>query len=338
MLGLAAAAIAIPKILWETSIKINNAETRFREPIDLGVLFNVLTGRDTSYLAAVPGKCFGKLMTGRVAVQGIQDIAITYPALAILLAALLWAARKYWAGLDPDGKFRHGTAVWTLVLVSVIYCLGLPVLYMFRFGQTAATSLSSFDRYMGIAFGGVTATVLLVFAAGLQARPERLGRGAVVYLLVTVLSLTPVTLLEYLNRQSVADQYREVQLNYETLVYSLKNLADGEEKHVWIIAQETDGYEYWPIRYGIRPCNGEINVGWSIAANTDRLFSGDRWTVQIPTEEWKEKLKDYDYVLIYRANDSFREDYGTLFEAPEEIEDRSIFAVDHDRDLLVRVK
>ena len=337
MLSLAIAAIAVPKILWEISIRVNNAEVRFREPVDLGVLFNVLTGRDTSYLAAVPGKCFGKLMTGWVAVQGIQNTAITYPALAILLAALLWAARKYWADLDPDGKFRHATAAWAVVLVFVIYCLGMPVLYMFRFGQTGATNLSSFDRYMSIAFGCVTTTVLLVFAAGLQARPERLRRGAVVFLLVTVLSLTPVTLLEYLNRQSVTDQYY-VQGNYETLVNPMKTLADGEEKHVWIIAQESDGFEYWPIRYGIRPCNGEINAGWSIAANTDRLYPDDRWTVQIPTEKWKEKLKDYDYVLIYRANDSFREDYGTLFEAPEEIEDRSIFAVDHDRDLLVRVQ
>ena len=336
MLGLAAAAIAIPKILWEISINVNNAETSFREPIDLGVLFNVLTGRDTSYRAAVPGRCLRKLITGWVAVQGIHDAAITYPVLIILLGGLLWFARKYWSELEPEGKFRHAAAAWTVVLVFVIYCLGMPILYLFRFGLTSEPSLSSFDRYMSIVFDCVIVTVLLVFAAGLQARPERLGRGAVVFLLVTVLSLTPATTLEYLNRQSVGKSY-SVQGNHKTLVDSMKTLADGEEKHVWIIAQETDGFEYWPIRYGIRPCNAELNVGWSIAANTDRLFSGDNWTVQIPTEEWKEKLKDYDYVLICKANDSFREDYGTLFETPEEIENQSIFAVDHEKGFLVRV-
>ena len=337
MLGLAAAAIAIPKILWEISIKVNNAETCFREPIDLGVLFNVLTGRDTSNLAAIPGECLRKLITGWIAVQGIHDAAITYPALTILLGGLLWIARKYRPEPDPEGKFRRSAAVWAVVLVFVIYCLGMPIFYMFRFGGgTSEPSLPSFDRYMSIVFDCVIVMVLLVFAAGLQARPERLGRGAVIFLLITVLSMTPVTLLEYLNRQSLGNCY-SVQGNHKTLVDSMKTLADGEEKHVWIIAQKTDGYEYWPIRYGIRPCNAELNVGWSIAANTNQLFSGDEWTVQIPTEEWKEKLKDYDYVLIYRANDSFREDYGTLFETPEEIEDQSIFAVDHEKDLLVRV-
>ena len=59
--------------------------------------------------------------------------------------------------------------------------------------------------------------------------------------------------------------------------------------------------------------------------------------MQISAEEWREKLKDYDYVLMLCAGDAFRGDYGALFENPEEIGERRIFAVDHETELLTRV-
>ena len=117
----------------------------------------------------------------------------------------------------------------------------------------------------------------------------------------------------------------------------MNDISDGEEKHVWIICQESTGYEFWPIRYGIRPNNGQINVGFSISAVTESLYPGDMWTIVVPTEEWREKLKDYDYVMIWYANDSFREDYSALFEKPADIADKSIFSVNHDTNLLERV-
>lgn len=57
----------------------------------------------------------------------------------------------------------------------------------------------------------------------------------------------------------------------------------------------------------------------------------------IPAEEWREKLKDYDYVMIWEADDVFREDYEALFASPADIANRSIFAVNHETDLLDRV-
>ena len=336
MLGLAAASIALPKILWEISIRVNHAQVQNREPADLGVIFRVITGQETTYLATIPARVLDKLVTGWIPVLGVYEIAITYPVMTVLVIGSLWAIRKNWPEDDPEGKRRRAAAVWTAVIVLAVYCLGIPVMYMFRFGENSATRLASFDRYMSIVYDCLIVTAFLLYGAGLQVRREKHGKGAAVLLLITLICLQPGALLQYANRQSVTEHYN-VQGQHETLVHAMQDLADGEEKHVWIISQESDGFDYWPIRYGIRPCNAEVNVGWSIAANTDRLFEGDHWTLQIPTEEWKEKLKDYDYVLISRVNDSFREDYGSLFENPEEIGDRTIFSVDHERDLLVRV-
>ena len=116
-------------------------------------------------------------------------------------------------------------------------------------------------------------------------------------------------------------------------------LAAGEEKRVWIIAQEQDGLDYWSIRYSLRPeCDTDIAEGsWSLSAGGDSMYAGDQWSSQMSAERWQELLKDFDYVLIYRTDDSFREDYGSLFEDPEGIANEQIYKVNHETDLLVRV-
>ena len=78
-------------------------------------------------------------------------------------------------------------------------------------------------------------------------------------------------------------------------------------------------------------------MGFSISDHTKSLYPGDIWTIVVPAEEWREKLKDYDYVMILTADDVFREDYAALFRNPEEIEDRTIFAVNHNTNLLERI-
>ena len=124
----------------------------------------------------------------------------------------------------------------------------------------------------------------------------------------------------------------------DSFVREMNEITGGEEKHVWIITQESTGFEFWPLRYGIRPANGEINVGFSISDHTLSLYPGDIWTIIIPAEEWREKLKDYDYVMIWEADDIFREDYAALFANPADIDNRTIFAVNHETDLLERVR
>ena len=335
LLALTAAAIAVPKILWEISITANQAEVKFREPIDFGVLYRVITGQEETYKANIPVNCFNRMLNGKIGLTGILGFSVTYPALAAALVILLAAGWFVWSKIDPEGKKQRTTAGWTMILVLVIYCLGMPLLYMFRFGETSSGRLASFDRYMSIVFECFIAMVLLLFAGALQEKPKWILPGLGVCLAAGLIALNPGTTMKYLNRESVEEQWG-IQGRYDPLVQGMQELAGGEEKHVWIIAQETQGMEYWILHYGIRPSNAEINVGWSIAATTEQLYAGDHWTLQVPTEEWKEKLKNYDYVMILCANDSFREDYGSLFENPEEIGNNTIFGVDHERDLLVK--
>ena len=334
--ALTAAAVALPKILWEISIRVNRAASmKFRQGIDLGALFRVITGQETTgYAAEIGGVTVNRLLTGVVGFHGPIEVKLSYPVLAAILFALLIVAWILWNRQDPEGKSRHRAAAVGALVTFVLYCLGMPLLYMFLLSTDE--TLVSFDRYMGIVLTCLIVLIFLLAAAWLQERPKWIIAGVGACVLIGAMTLNPAILGKYLNRESVSDQYY-VQGRFDTFVREMNEITGGEEKHVWIITQESVGTEFWPLRYGIRPANGEINVGFSISDHTKSLYPGDIWTIVIPAEEWREKLKDYDYVMIWQADDVFREDYEALFASPADIANRSIFAVNHETDLLDRV-
>ena len=329
--GLTVAAVALPKILWEISIRVNHITfMKFRRPIKLDVLFRVITGRQAGYEAEVGAASINRLLTGVVGFHGPIEIKMFYPVLAAILIAVLMLFLFLWKKQDPKAHRQHRAAVWGALVTFVLYCLGMPLLYMFKLNSD---TLVSFDRYMGIMLTCLIVLIFLLAAAWLQERPKWIIAGVGACVLIGAMTLNPVIMGKYLNRESIGDQYY-VLGRFDTFVREMNEIAGGEEKHVWIIAQESDGSEFWPLRYGIRPANGEINVGFSISDHTKSLYPGDIWTLIIPAEEWREKLKDYDYVMIWQADDTFREDYAALFENPADIADRTIFAVNHETDML----
>ena len=332
--GLTVAAVALPKILWEISIRVNHITfMKFRRPIKLDVLFRVITGQQAGYEAEVGAASINRLLTGVVGFHGPIEIKMIYPVLAAILIAVLMLFLFLWKKQDPEAHRQHRAAVWGALVTFVLYCLGMPLLYMFKLNSD---TLVSFDRYMGIMLTCLIVLIFLLAAAWMQERPKWMIAGVGACVLIGAMTLNPVIMGKYLNRESIGDQYY-VLGRFDTFVREMNEIAGGEEKHVWIIAQESDGSEFWPLRYGIRPANGEINVGFSISDHTKSLYPGDIWTLIIPAEEWREKLKDYDYVMIWQADDTFREDYAALFENPADIADRTIFAVNHNTNLLERI-
>ena len=333
--ALAAAFVAVPKILWNMNVRMNGATSvKFTRPIDFGVLWRLITGQETGEIALIPGLCFDKLLKEPIGLEGTFRVDVTYPVIAAILLVLLIGLWVIWRKTAPEAKLRQTVSVCAMIFTFLIYCVGLPVIYMFKF--STGTSLPSFDRYMSIVFSSWTVMVFLLLTVLAQERPKWMAAGFGVCAAVGLLTINPVRMQKYATRQDI-DEYYNTSRFYSGIVDAMNELAAGEEKHVWIICQETTGFEYWPMRYGIRPSNAEVNVGWSLSARSKELYPGDQWSVKITAEEWREQLKDYDYVMIYKANDSFREDYGALFQNPADIEDNTIFAVNHETDLLDRV-
>ena len=307
LLALTVAAIAVPKVLWEINIRLHHASVSFRDPVDLGVLFRTVTFLEHSWRTDLLGNYASRLFSSSVRLEGIAGISVTYPVLSVLLLCALFYCRHLWSGLAPERKKQQTAVCVMMILTLVIYLAGMPVLYIFRFGQEAADSLPSFDRYLSIVFTAFMVALFLVFTGFVREKPRHLWKGVAVCVLAALLFTHGESFLRYLDRSSVTET-GYIQGRVAPVVDSMLSLAGGEEKDVWIVSQEADGFDYWMIRYGIRPCNGALNVGWSLTSSPEALYAGDRWTVQISAENWQEQLKEFDYVLIYRINKTFREE------------------------------
>ncbi len=100
---------------------------------------------------------------------------------------------------------------------------------------------------------------------------------------------------------------------------------------LYVIVQESDGYYYWALRYLLMP--NLVNEGvWSISSNGQPLYEGDIWTEKKTLEEWKNELDGYDFVVLLRTNDQFKNDYAELF-CDRFITD-GLYRVDHQTELL----
>ena len=335
LLILSAAAVALPKILWEIRVAASGAEARFRDPIDFGAVFRVITQQDDTYLSTVFNKYFYKLFTATIPLEGLSKATVTYSILAAVLVSLLYWLRSRWAKLAPDLKKDRSAACLAVLLAAVLFLVGLPLIYMFRFSEYEAKNFASFDRYLSIVFDCLIVMVFLLAAGLLQEKPQLLKKGLAVCVLATLVVVTPKTFVNYVDRTSVKES-RTAWKQYAPVVDAMLDLAGGEEKQVWIITQASEGADFWALRYGIRPCNGAVNVGFSLAAETDSLFDGDIWTRRMSAEEWRTQLEDFDYVLLWSVNDTFVSDYYSLFERVGEIDSGCIFSVDHGSGLLVR--
>ena len=328
-------SILLPKILWEINIRNNQARTVFRTPIELDTLFKVLLGIDHSYRRTVRNNFLSKLISGRVVLGGIS-VSITYLILFLLICGVLLVIHSWHNRKDCEMKIgkRRNIALITMIVSLLIYTFGLLVIYLFRFDTYESVNLASFDRYMSIILDALIIALLLITIVYFQTNKFEWKKQGLCFAMVTFLLIPPVELYRYISRESIISD-NEVQMQYQEIVSKMNALSGGHKKAVWVIAQESNGREIQPIRYGIRPCETQTGFTWSLSAEESALYDGDIWTCQISAEQWKKELKNYDYVMIWKDGESFRKDYGQLFENPNSIGSEKIYRVDHERNLLI---
>ena len=102
---------------------------------------------------------------------------------------------------------------------------------------------------------------------------------------------------------------------------------------MWFIAQESTGFEQLIVGFNIQEkFIKREGWGWSIGAP---FYEGDVWTVSVTAEEWrKQLLEDYDYVVLYKINDYFVQNFESVFADDTEIAEGTIYEVDRETGLL----
>ena len=193
-----------------------------------------------------------------------------------------------------------------------------------------AIGLASFARYIYIIFLGEWMFIILSLIKYVDEesnfRREICGFAICFAFLTTNLEAAGTFPTNAYARASIA--FRE---NYLDVVNKTLEYTDGDDQ-IWFIQQETTGEDGQQYNFCIRPnyISGIPSIGQYEDEEDIDI------TVPMTPEEWKKILidEDYDFVMLYDVNGTFRSYFSSCFENPEDMEDRTLFKVNKETGML----
>jgi hypothetical protein len=327
---------------WSALVSARVEAPAFSSPIDIGAFFGALRGEGPAYWQEI-------LSTFGFGISNYpinNDGALAIPQLQLIVLFALVLAGFEWMVSRRMGRKFGLASVATVSVGAIIYTYGLLILYLFRFGEYEAVRLASYERYLGTYWAGIALFVALVAiwlvagssssepVKGSKTKTEGIPELVVAGILViSLFVLSPVQKLAefFANPHGYSSQVRT---QFEPVLEQAKQAGIEPGDKVWIIAQHTTGFEYWVLRYSLM--ENEANSGfWSIGSRADE---NDVWTAEKTESEWAEELKDYDYVVVLRATESFADQFGELFENPFDATSPSVFKVEDVRGSITLTK
>ena len=322
---LAAAAVAVPKLLWSFNIWSMQAQRIFSEKVDFSQFLNIILGRDTTYRQDIWYLFLRNLVSARTQIISLRTYFRLFlsplAVMVLLVAAVWWIARS----CAKKGDIARSTVPLVTGMVSVQmigFTVGICAMYLFKFTEYEAYGLECFDRYYGMLFqSGWTVVLMGLMVLLKDCRPVQAVAAGLV-LAGFLVAASPVTLMyEYLTGYTVrsSQSYRRT---FEPLTQAILHNA-GTDDHICVVGVDHSGMSAGVMRYCVQLPNVDC---FSIADNIPMLTP----------EEWSQLLwKDYDYVALYRFNDDFQRDYGYLFENPQDLQPDTLYRVDPQQKTLV---
>lgn len=325
------AAVLLPKILWKINISINHAKVSFAGKVDFQNLLNVILRKDYTYKRTVWTNFYRAVLTTKVAIGNTQ-IAINYVCLFFLILILVYFLIIGYRHKDTKYQVRGKLLLSILCIQTFIYVVGLCITYMYNFSEYEATNLASFVRYMNIVFLAVWVVLILLAVSFIQNKEGEWQMIMAAVLWGLILTVSPLESVYALVEREHVYTSVYIRSEYNELIEKIEKV--DENSNIYIISQESSGFDFWVLRYGIRPRTVNDGAGWSIG---EKFYEGDIWTYEKTPDEWQEELfEKYDYVALYNINDYFIENYAVLFERKEDIKANELFFVNRETKLLER--
>lgn len=326
-LGLQASAallgVLLPQLLWNYEVSSNQVNSIFQPTLGFSRLLDFTVYQRQPYLIDVWNRYFEKLRTGGVAV-GATGWSIPYYALLLLLLGIFVLLLVV---LQKQNRHQISLLISALgiLLLCAVYLVGLAVIYMVQFSQEEALALASFDRYVRIVY----MMLLMMCALGsIQAIAALEGRRflAIAVAAVAVCVFTPWNnVRDFVSRRSVKAGIAW-RLPLDVLCDEVKAVARDESARVYIIAQDTTGNEYMAMRYVFRPYIVNPWGSWSLCLPDGESGEGPQRFIN-PQELAVDIVANYEYVLLYKVNGRFVENFSSLFSNPAQIANGTLFSV-----------
>lgn len=230
---------------------------------------------------------------------------------------LVLAGICIWLLCAKANRRRNAVLFGGLSLSFCVYTLSLLLLYLFTYSEYEARRVASFHRYMGtFLLGFALLTVLALVECSASGRKASL-LAPVLALVLVVPAVPAARAAQLLHSRQITAQSVETRAPFVQALNAQARL-DQETDRVYFICQNSNGYEYWVTRYNMTPVRLQDAEGWSLG---DAYDEGDVWSKAISPEQWQQQLQEqqYTYVYLFRPDERFAQQYGSVFLNPEQI-------------------
>lgn len=219
---------------------------------------------------------------------------------------------------------------FTLLVGLSTYLFMHLIAYIYHFSTYEAVNLASMSRYINsyiLGFALITIGSVAVFMRNNIRGVKLLGTTSGVIFLYLLIFHTP-PLFRLIIPPQIAAQSTNIVREKTRAVSDTINFNTESSNKIWVIYQNTNGWECMMVRYDIVPRRMNGGGGnWSLG---DKYGPGDVWTTNLSKEEWSSQLLDegYDYVYLAQTDDNFWSHYSELFKDPIGAKSHKLFRVE----------
>ena len=316
-----------------STIEVSAATAYSASGISIGRIIDVLKGNGDSYQYQTTRRFLTELFDGNTfQIMGIQ---VSFADMLILICALLISLVyfKYW----DMKKYRIYSMCASILLGGLCLSMFLQITYWFSFTKAEALQLASFDRYLAPYCCAILIFVLWLLyseADSTSQRGERSSYLVAVVMLIMAISM-PVGGIVTKSMDMDGNTTRDMVYGYDQISEILRSVSKRGEK-VQFICSESDGYSEYIFRNEVCPLISD-HAMWKMVGSKEiyareyerykEETGEDYWADVVSEKELENHLKDFQYVVLFHADEAFKESYSKLFEKCGGIVDGSIYQV-----------
>lgn len=326
------------KTLWKMNIRVNGAYFSFGNRIDILEYTKLFFGSGNpskEYYPTVVNN-FKTAFFDKTVPVFQAGIPVSYSDIIIINFVLFYIT---YLVLKKKDKIENKILITELIIIGlseILYVFYLGAVYMSNFSQFEAVNLASYERYINIVLFAIQVFISISIFDGLQyINYKNMG---MVLLLSGLMLISPTkVIMQYLN-----GEYKTFALQRRSQFWGIdekiRKFCNTGEK-VYFVSQHDSGFNYWIVRFDCRPIelgagyDLNSNIGWSLSYKNGS--QDENITFNISPDDWLEIIEEnYDYLALFFVDDSFIEDYKSMFETPEDIRSGEVYKINSKTGLL----
>ena len=300
--------------------------------ITLGGLMSVLSGEGEEYQYQVTRNFLTELFEGETYSFGVFAVSFFDWVVLLAFGILSLGYFGYW----KENQARMYALSGMSLIASVFLCVFLQITYWFTFSRYEALDLTSMARYLAPFACAITIVVFhLICVNVLEEQNDYRKQKYLIMAIAAFFALSmPIEGIVTEGKDIEGNTTEEITYGHDTLAEILRSVARRGER-VYFICSNSDGYTEYVFRNAICPIVSKHDK-WNIVATqelTEKQYElygkenvDDNAAYVLSVEDWKKELYSCQYVVVFHADELFRESYAEVFEE-NKIEDGSVYCV-----------